>query len=251
MKKYKVLILTLMSIALISTAKSQNLPRTFEHKIVAGFNLGATAPVPIPAEVRTVSAWWPEFTPQLGYRVIYNISPVVGIGSGIMLNYKGMGVKDRVKYMYTEVYLEEDSKEPLKGYFVGRNKTIAKAAYATIPLFVSLTSTSNPDWSFRLGGYASYLFSGQFRGSVYNGYLRSPDPTGLKTDITTATFNFDNKIRSFDFGLSVGTERRINKRFGIYANLDWGLTDFFHSDFKGVEYGMYNIYFTLGLAYRL
>lgn len=220
-----------------------------EHKIVAGFNLGASAPLPIPAEVRSIDAWWPQFTPQLGYGILYKITDTWGIGSGILLNYKGMGVKDKVKYMYTEVVIEENGSERLQGYFVGKNKTRVKTAYATIPLLVSYKL--NKDWSFRAGGYASYLFSGQFKGTVSDGYLREVTPLGTKIEITEAKFDFNGDLRSFDFGLSIGSERKVNNRFGIYGNLDWGLTPIFPSDFKVMEFDLYNIYLTFGLTYKL
>ncbi|MDL2243672.1 PorT family protein [Bacteroidales bacterium OttesenSCG-928-J19] len=220
-----------------------------EHKIVAGFNLGASAPLPIPAEVRSIDAWWPQFTPQLGYNILYKATDRWGIGSGILLNYKGMGVKDKVKYMYTEVVIEEGGSDKLSGYFVGKNETRVKAAYVTIPLFISYSPNSN--WSFRAGGYASYLFSGQFMGTVSDGYLREVTPLGTKTEITQADFDFNDDLKSLDFGASIGAERRINNRFGIYANLDWGLTPIFPSDFRAMKFDLYNIYLTLGLSYKL
>ncbi|WP_165025410.1 porin family protein [Dysgonomonas sp. ZJ279] len=223
---------------------------TFEHKIVAGFNIGATTPLSIPAEVRSVEAWWPQFTPQLGYNVVYRTESKWGLGSGILLNYKGMGIRDRVKYMYTEVIPQEGSNSILKGYFVGKNETTVKTAYVTIPLYATYKASEN--WEMRLGGYASYLFSGQFKGHVSDGYIRLGDPTGEKVEITEkATFDFNDDLRSFDFGLTVGAERRINDRFGVYGNLDWGLRPIFPSDFRAVEFNMYNIYFTFGLTYKL
>lgn len=224
--------------------------KSFEHKIVAGFNLGATAPLPLPAEVRSIKAWWPQFTPQLGYEVIYRFDESQwGIGSGILLNFKGMGVKDEVKYMHTKVELEKNSGQKLEGYFVGKNKTTVKVAYVTVPVYASFRP--NKLWSFRAGGYASYNFSSHFNGTVSDGYMRVGTYTGDKMIIDEATFNFDEDVRTFDFGLTVGAERRINNRFGVYGNLDWGLQSIFPSSFRPMEFDMYNIYLALGLTYRL
>lgn len=239
-------IITLLS--LTSYAQDRFLDR-LEHKIVAGFNLGASAPLPIPEEVRSIDAWWPQFTPQLGYNVLYKATDKWGVGSGILLNYKGMGVKDEVKYMYTEVITMEDNPEKLKGYFVGKNETRVKTAYVSLPIYASYRPNQN--WTFKGGGYVSYLFSGQFKGTVSDGYIRLETPTGEKVEITEAMFDFNNDLKSFDFGLTVGAERRINNRFGIYGNLDWGLTPIFPSAFRAMEFDMYNIYLTFGLTYRL
>lgn len=221
----------------------------FEHKIVAGFNFGATAPLPIPEEVRKIEAWWPQFTPQLGYNILYKVNNRWGIGSGILLNYKGMGVKDKVKYMHTRVVVEDGTDKELEGYFVGKNKTTVKTAYVTIPVYASFRANDN--WSFKAGGYVSYLFSGQFKGSVSDGYLRVGDPLGEKVEITKATFDFNDDLRSFEFGLTAGAERKINNRFGVYGNIDWSLTPIFPSKFRAMEFDMYNIYITLGLTYKL
>lgn len=233
--------------------------KMFEHKLVAGFNLGATAPIPLPQEVRAVKGWWPQFTPQLGYNIIYNHNEKWGIGSGITFDFKGMGARDKVKYMYTSVILEVDGDRPMEGYFSGKNETRIRASYLTIPLYVNYKP--HADWSFRLGGYAAYRFSSDFKGEVWDGYLRRVDNKGDPFDETSekinivnkgdATFSFGGEMRDFDFGLLAGAERRINDKFGVTGNLNWGLTSIFPSNFKSISFNMYNIYVTLGLTYNL
>ena len=233
-----------------STLSSQEVTENhFEHKIIAGFNLGATAPTSIPAEIRSIDAWWPQFTPQLGYNITYKLNRKWGVGSGISLDYKGMGTKATVKYIYTSIVIEDGSKDALEGYFVGKNETTIKLAYATIPLYAIFKI--NDSWQVRAGGYASYLFSGKFSGTASNGYIRVNEPTGEKVEITEASFDFNDKLRNFDFGLLVGGEKQINDRFGIYGNLNWGLTPIFPSNFRAIDFNMYNIYLTLGLTYKL
>ena len=252
MKSTKYILFILCAFLSLPIFSKDGAPGTFEHKIVAGFNLGATAPIPIPQEVRSIDGWWPQFTPQLGYNVIYNHTDKWGFGSGILLDYKGMGVRDKVKYMYTSVILQKGDKDALDGYFTGRNETRVKSSYVTIPLYA--TYTLNEQWRFRAGGYASYRFSSQFEGEVWDGYLRTPDPTGDKVIIDKtdkATFNFGKDMRDFDFGLTIGAERKINNKFGVYSNLSWGLTSIFPNDYKSVSFKMYNIYLALGLTYNL
>lgn len=245
----KIVVSVIMFFGFVAMTFAQFSADRFEHKIVAGFNLGATSPLPVPQEVRSVDAWWPQFTPQLGYNIAYKATDKWGIGSGIMLNYKGMGVKDKVKYMYTRVIMDKEEGTEREGYFVGKNETRVKTAYVTIPLYATFQPHEN--WVFKAGGYASYLFSGQFKGTVSDGYLRVNEPTGEKVMIEEASFDFNDDIRTFDFGVTVGAERKLNNRFGIFANLDWAITPLFPSRFKVMEYDLYNIYFTLGLTYRL
>lgn len=242
-------VLILMLTSALSLSSQETIENRFEHKIIAGFNIGATAPTSIPAEIRSIDAWWPQFTPQLGYNITYSLNEKWGLGSGITLDYKGMGTKATVKYIYTSIVIEDGSKDALEGYFVGKNETTIKLAYATIPLYA--TFNINDSWQIRAGGYASYLFSGKFSGTASDGYIRVNEPTGEKVEITKASFDFNDKLRNFDFGLLVGAEKRINDKFGIYGNLDWGLTPIFPSNFRAIDFNMYNIYLTLGLTYKL
>ena len=246
--KYKlILLLSFFSgSSLFSQERTEN---RFENKIIAGCNIGATTPTSIPAEIRSINAWWPQFTPQLGYNVTYNLNQKWGLGSGISLDYKGMGTRARVKYIYTSIVIEDGSKDALEGYFVGKNETVVKLAYATIPLYAAFNI--DPSWQLRAGGYASYLFSGKFSGTASDGYIRVNEPTGEKVEITKASFDFNDKLRNFDFGLILGAEKKVNDRFGIYSNLNWGLTSIFPSDFRAIDFNMYNIYLTIGLTYKL
>lgn len=245
--KYIYLIL-LLAVSLPSFADEGS---KLEHKIVAGYNIGATAPTSMPEEVRSLNGWWPQFTPQLGYNIIYNLSPKWGIGSGIMLDYKGMGVREEVKYLYTEVRLE-DNGDYLTGYFTGKNETRIKTSYVTVPLFGRYKI--NDKWNVRAGGYVSYKFSSSFKGEVWDGYMRAPDPTGAEISLTNkgdATFDFGDDVRDFDFGVLAGAEMHIKDRFSLNGNLSWGLTPIFHRSFTAMPFKMYNIYFTIGLAYDL
>jgi hypothetical protein len=36
----------------------------------------------------------------------------------------------------------------------------------------------------------------------------------------------------------------------VFGTLDWGLTNAMYPDFKAVQFPMYNLYATIGLAYR-
>lgn len=221
-----------------------------EHQIVAGFNVGATAPMPLPREIRSIKAYWPQFTPQLGYNVTYRFHDKWGVGSGILLDYKGMGVKAEVKSLHTIVDVKVgDETGEMEGYFTGKNKTEVKSAYVTLPLYLSYKFNEN--WKVRAGGYFSYRFSSEFIGNVTDGYLRQGTPIGERVEIDLADFNFGDEIRHFDAGILVGGEYSINKRFGVFTNLSWGLVPIFSSSFKGLGYKMYNIYGTFGLSYTL
>jgi len=244
--KYIIAILLLLSATSLYAFDNDKL----EHRIVAGFNLGASAPTSMPREIRKIEAWWPQFATQLGYNIMYHPNNKWGVGAGILLDYKGMGTKVRAKYIHTRVEYQGDI---LTGYFVGKNKTEVKTSYVTVPLFGIYKI--NEKWRVKAGGYAAYAYSTTFRGDVYDGYLRVDDPTGEKIEFekggNKASFDFSDDVRTFDFGLLFGGEMKVNHKFNIYGNLNWGLRPIFSKEKRVMDFNMYNIYFSLGLAYKL
>lgn len=226
---------------------------SFSHKIVVGYNIGATLPNNLPREVRSIDAYWPQFNPQLGYNVSYRFAEKWSAESGITLDLKGMGVRDKVKYMYTDVNMDGNN---IKGYFTGRNETEVKITYVTVPIRVSYHL--NDTWCLKFGAYASYRYSSEFSGTVWDGYLRkTEDKDIINSELINieekdvAVFDFGKELRTFDFGLSMGFEHRLNKKFGIYTEATYSLTPIFPKSFTGIDMKMRNIYITVGMAYKI
>ena len=248
-KHIKIFILLCGFLTVLQTGFSQQ-RRTFTHKLIGGFNIGATLPVPIPPEVRSIDAYRLQFTPQAGYNISYNFESEWGIGGSLLFDMKGMNVRNRVKYMHTNVEVNNEG-NTLNGYFVGRNETTFKAAYITLPAY--LFYMYHNTWQFKVGGYVSYNCYSEFKGDVWDGYLRFNDfrEKLLIEEKGEATFDFGNDINTFDYGLIIGAERKINNRLGIYLNLSYGLNSIFPSKFKALDYKMHNIYIALGVTYNL
>lgn len=258
MKLYKkITLLTILAVFALSAWAQDN--QRITHQLVFGYNFGATAPVPIPREVRKIRSYWPQFTPQLGYNISYQLQDRWYLQTGVLLDLKGMGVRDEVKYMYTDIWMDQDN---IKGYFTGKNETKVKLSYFTIPLRIAYSLT--PTWKIRAGGYFSYRSSSEFSGTVWDGYIRETGVTGNniidgeKIEIPNkneATFDFGKEMRNYDVGISVGFEHTFqnfkDSRFGIYGDFTYGLTPVFPSSFKGIDMEMRNIYLTLGATYKL
>lgn len=225
----------------------------FTHKLVVGYNFGATAPVPIPREVRSIDSYWPQFTPYLGYNISYDISNRFYIETGIALDIKGMGVRDKVKYIYTDVWMDGNN---IKGYFTGKNETEVKISYTTIPIRIGYRLSDT--WALRTGGYFSYRNSSEFSGTVWDGYLRKTNDKDIinseyleilkKND---AKFDFGKDMRNFDMGVSIGCDHILNNRFGISCDLTYSLTPIFPNSFTGMDMKMRNIYISMGISYKL
>lgn len=249
----RILLVFIVCVSFISAFSQEKTIGQFTHKIVVGLNLGATMPNYLSREIRGIDAYWIQFAPQLGYNVSYRFADRWSAESGIGIDIKGMGVRDRVKYMYTDVDMDGSS---IKGYFTGRNQTEVKISYITIPLRVAFDLNST--WRLRAGGYVSYRSSSEFSGTVWDGYLRETANKDIingndieikEKDI--ATFDFGKEMRDFDFGLSLGFDHQFNRRFGLYTDFTYGLTTVFPSSFTGIDMKMRNIYVQVGMSYTL
>lgn len=248
--KYIVLLLAVFATGSVLAQTEKQL----EHRFVVGLNLGATTPFSMPSEVRSINGYHPLLTPQIGYELRYKVKDTDWkIGSGAYFEIKGMVVRDRVKYMYTSVVLNEDNATRFSGYFVGKNKTKVQISYLTIPVYA--IREINDKWSVRAGGYVSYAHSKKFSGTVSDGYIlpenEETGELGKKEEISRASFDFGNDINTWDFGASVGTEMRVNRKLSAFGNLNWSFSPIFPSGFRAVDFGMYNLYLTLGITHKL
>lgn len=247
--RYNIITLLLFVSVLGSTTSAQNSDKALDLSFLLGVNLGATPPTPLPEEVRKINSYNPKFNPQLGFNLTYNLNYRWGVGAGITLDWKGMRVRDEVKYMYTSVVISDGSNDKLTGYFVGKNMTNVDMTYLTVPIYG--TYRFNDKWQVKLGIYAAKALSSKFNGDVRDGYMRILEPTGEKQEIDEATFDFSEDIRDYDFGILGGGEFRLTNRIGFYGNLSWGLLPFFYSGANPLQFKLYNIYGTFGVTYRL
>lgn len=225
-------------------------PEHIENDVQLGWNIGALAPASLPANIRKVKSYVPLFGLSAGYRVIFPLSHKWGIAAGLNVDFKGMRVKDSVIYMHTLISVQNGTQQStFEGDFSGTNETEVRNVYLTVPI----TAVFRPGktWRYHLGVYGAVLVHAGFSGNVSNGYIRNGNSLGEKVEITKATFDFKRAERHFDCGISAGAERSFGARWGARASLSWGLRPVFPSSFKGVSFGMYNIFATLGASYRL
>ena len=243
------LIYSLLIISTFVSAQNDTSPR-FEHGIALGVNIGASTPISFPATIRKINYWSPHFNPSLGYECMYHTTSKFGFALGVKLDFKGMTVKDEVMYMRTKIVLHDGSNtEVSEGYFTGSNETNMHNIYLTIPFLVTYDVTTN--WRLKLGGYAAALLDSKFTGTVSNGYLRKDTPLGEKVLIDRTTFDLSADQNKWDIGLLLAGERYIAKRVALAGSFAWGLTPLFPKDKRSMDFNMYNLYLTVGVAYRI
>ena len=216
-----------------------------------GYSIGGTAPIGMPATIRKLNKFELKPNFSLGLDVQKNFWEKWGLQGGVRLENKGMGIDATVKSYYMDLVRGGQS---LDGRFTGRVKTDVTQYMFTIPV----SATFQPSASVLLyaGPYLSILTRKDFDGYVYNGYLRKGNPTGEKVEMgddegSRGYYEFENDMRPLQFGINVGADWRVWRRFGLYANLSWGLTGVFNSDFKTVEQTLYPIYGTIGITYQI
>jgi hypothetical protein len=251
-KMYRNIIITLAFIVFSGAIYSQNLAETSNEenlsistKIVGGFHLGASVPLPVPNRITNFS-WSPTMAPYIGALIsLQNLETPFGISTGAIIAYKGMNAGASVYQIYTEVEIDGVQ---TKGYFTGRNETHVNNCYLIFPVKIFF---SKPRYKINLGVDLSYAIQKEFQGAVKDGYLRVETPIGERIDITYAEYSFDDEVRSFDIAAVAGYERKIYNNFWISASLNWSLTSLLNSDFSGISYKMYNIYANIGLVYYI
>lgn len=221
--------------------------------VKVGLNVGATAPLGVPEGVSVVS-YAPNFAPVIALERDIDLHKGLFFSVGIQFEYKGMRTRAAVHDFYTEVeQADGDQVVRFAGSFTGDNVTSVNNAYATLPLRLGLRVTKGV--SIKVGGYVSWALSTRFSGAVENGYVwTKPDDgstTSNKIEVTSAQFDFSNKMGSWDFGVNLQSAHYLTDRFFLDAGLSFGLISTLQSSFTGVSFPMYNMYLTVGAGYKL
>ena len=138
-----------------------------------------------------------------------------------------------------------------KELWLGVDKTEAKLISVKIP--IEFMARVNSRLDLRVGPYIQINLHREFKGEVYDGYLRENTPTGQKiafSDGSTATYDFSEDVKTACLGAEIAADFKIN-RFGIFANLDYGFGSIFPDDFETISFKMFPIFFSLGVSYRI
>lgn len=226
--------------------------RGWHVRIGAGFSVGGTSPIPLPAEIREINSYNPTLCIQLEGAAQRKFTKHWGTMIGIRFENKGMKTDARVKNYHLVAY-STDGSGKIEGAYWGNVKTEVNNKYLTFPVLA--TYTFNDRWQMQAGPYFSYLINGSFTGSAYGkddsdvSYIRQPDPTGALTYVTSADYDFSKDLRRFAWGLQLGGEFKAYKHLSVSANLTWGFNSIFPSDYECVTFKLFPIYGTLGFNY--
>ena len=216
-----------------------------------GYNIGGTAPIGMPAEIRSLDKFKPKTNLLVGLDAYKPLSGKWGIMAGFHYENKGMETDARVKNYHMEMRYGD---QVIAGMFTGNVVTKVEEWMVTLPLQATYDVSKNV--RLKAGPYFSYVMSNDFSGYAYDGYLREGDPTGQKVELghdegERGDYDFTEHLRHWQFGVDVGADWYFSKHLGAYADLSWGLSAVFRKDFKTIEQKMYPIFGSVGLVYKL
>lgn len=222
--------------------------KKYEYRVKAGFNVGGTSPLPIPAEIRKIKSFSPTMNFSIEGNVIRHLDEKWGVMTGLRFETKGMSTHARVKnYSLVIDVSQGDETGTIEGVFTGDVKTEVKNEYITLPLLAARRVSER--WFLKAGPYFSYLIKGGFNGSAYDGYIRDQNPVGNKVGVETSTYDFSDDITGFDWGGEFGAEWKAYSHLSVYGDLTWSAKSIFKKGFRSIGFNMYNIYLNLGFAY--
>ena len=216
-----------------------------------GYALGGTAPLGMPATIRSLNSFSPGASISFGFDAYKPIQGRWGAMMGVHLENKAMRTDANTKNYRMEI---TRGGETLSGVFTGKVVTKVRQWMFTVPVQAVYDLSSRV--SLKAGPYVSIVASKEFSGYAYDGYLRVGDPTGVKVELGSepgqrGDYDFSDDMRKLQYGIVIGADVRITKRFGVYADLEWGLSSIHKSYFKTIEQRLYPIYGVVGITYSI
>ena len=221
------------------------------YQVRLGYNVGGTAPVGMPATIRSLDSYKLGGNLLIGLDAYKPLTDRWGLLAGFHYENKGMETDARVKNYHMAMRYTD---QVIEGMFTGQVVTKVTEWMLTLPIQAAYNVSDKV--RLKAGPYFSYVMSNDFSGYAYDGYLREGDPTGQKIELghgegERGDYDFTDDLRHWQFGIDVGVDWYFSKRFGAYADLAWGLTGVFRKDFKTIEQKLYPLYGSVGLMYRL
>lgn len=249
MKLVSALITLLFALSL--PASASNILDDLQLKARLGYSIGATAPIGIPSSIRSIESF--RLTPNIlvGVDAALPIQGKWGVQAGLHLENKGMDGEVTTKGYHMKLRMDESEME---GYYTGHVRQKVALWMFTLP--VQATYQLGKTVTLKAGPSVSAVFSKDFSGYASDGYLRKDTPTGAKvmmgsTEDEWATYDFSEEMRTMQLGIDVGVDWQLARRFGVAADLSWGLTGIQKSSFTTIEQTLYPIYGTISITYQL
>lgn len=243
-------IITILLFAAITVGSHATVLDSLSLDVRVGYALGGTIPTSMTNNIRHINSFNPGFNFTVAAETSYPLNQRWALHSGLRFELGGMDVDSRVKNYDIEVVRGEES---LKGIFNGNVRINSAQRRLTLPILAEYRISSK--WSARGGVFMGWLTNRRFWGWAYDGYLREGSPVGPKIEMGTepgdrGDFDFDSSMRHMQWGIDVGADWHFSRRWGAFAELTYGLSNIFKSDFHSVQ-PLRPLFGTLGVLYRI
>ena len=222
----------------------------YQVKARLGYNIGGTMPLGMPASIRKLNSYSLQMTPAVGADFLLPIDNSRGVQIGLLFEHKGMKEDANVKNYHMEI---TQGGQTLSGMFTGDVTTKVSQWMLSLPI-QAVWRVKKVNLKF--GPYVSIVMGQEFSGWAHSGYLRVNDPTGPKVELgevenERGNYDFSEHLRKAQFGMTLGADWNLGGRLGLYADVNWGMTAIFQSDFHTIEQNLYPVYGQLGITYRI
>ena len=251
MKKITTIFICLLALMMSTQAEAESFVNDLQYKFRVGYNIGGTAPVGLPEEIRRIDGY--KLTPSFlfGVDVQKPLGGKWGLLVGVHFEGKNMNADATAKAYHMKM---KKGDSELEGLFTGKVHQEVTEWMFTIP--VQATYTFNNKLQVKAGPYMSILTAKDFDGIASDGYIRQGGATGAKVLIGNkegewATYNFKDDMRTIQVGLAAGLDWSFYRNFGLSVDLNWGLNGIFKKDFKVIDNTLFPIYGTIGFFYHL
>lgn len=232
-------------------AMAQEGKERLQLKARVGYNIGGTAPIGLPASIRSIESF--RLTPNImaGLDAAYPLTGRWELQAALHYEIKDMDGEVTTKGYHMKVKMDDDE---LEGLYTGHVRQKVRQRMLTVPLQLACGLGSKVQ--LKAGPYLSLLLSKGFYGYAFDGYMRKDDPTGIKVVMGDkegewATYDFGDDMRRCQVGVAAGIDWALWRRMGLSADLSWGLTGIHHSNFKTVEQTLYPIYGRIGFFCKI
>lgn len=244
------ILITLLLAVITATGMNASVLDSLSYDARLGYTVGGTIPTHIGKEIRGINSFDPGLNFSIGVEATLPLSGRWSLHSGLRYELGSMDVDSRVKNYEIEVVRGEES---LKGIFMGNVRIKTTQRRITLPVQAGFDISK--ELQLRGGLFMGWLTNRKFWGWAYDGYLREGTPVGAKIEMgrepgDRGDFDFDHNMRHMQWGLDVGADWHFHRQWGLFAELTYGFSGIFKSDFHSVQ-TLRPMYGTLGISYRI
>lgn len=246
----KILISTMLAVFTALTMNGASLLDSVKVDVRIGYEVGGTLPTRIDNKIRGINNYDLGMNYALSVEASLPLKDRWSLHTGLRYELGSMDVDSRVKNYDIEVVRGDES---LDGIFNGNVRIKSAQRRFTLPIQAEYTPSER--LSLRGGLFLGLLTKRRFWGWAYDGYLREGTPVGPKIEMGVepgerGDFDFGNDMRRMQWGIDVGVDWNFHHRWGMFAELTYGLNGLFRSDFHSVE-TLHPMYGALGIKYRI